>query len=101
MVNIVDVGPSPASFSTDPRRCGAGSMHSIDIEPDDKRLNAGTYCGVWRSDDAGRNWRQLTRPQSGSFDANVPGALYAPYVLDLVVSPADPDIVLAAGAGTL
>jgi photosystem II stability/assembly factor-like uncharacterized protein len=101
MVNIVDVGPSPASFSTDPRRCGAGRILSLAIASDDQRLYAGTYCGVWRSDDAGRTWRQLTRPQNGSFDANVPGALYAPYVLDLVVSPANPDIVLAAGAGTL
>jgi len=101
MVNIADVGPTAASFADDARRCGSGRMLSLAIAPGDQRLYAGSYCGVWRSDDAGRNWHQLTRPQSGSFDANIPGALYAPYIHDLSVSPANPDIVLAAARGSL
>jgi len=38
----------------------------------------------------------MSRPQPGTRDANVPGALRAPHIFDIAVSPADPDIVLAA-----
>jgi hypothetical protein len=61
-------------------------------------MYAGSFAGVWRSDDGGRNWFQLTRPQPGLgvVQADVPGALLAPHVFDLVASPTDPDVALGS-----
>jgi photosystem II stability/assembly factor-like uncharacterized protein len=59
-------------------------------------MYAGNFAGVWRSDDAGRTWRQLTWPQPPSGEFEVPGALFGPYVHSIAVSPVDPDLVLAA-----
>ena len=51
--------------------------------------------GVWRSNDYGINWFQLTQPQPAEgFRAE--GTLNSPVVMDVVVSPEDPDTVLAA-----
>ena len=60
-------------------------------------MYAGNFAGVWRSDDAGRTWRQLTRPQPPSGEFEVPGALFGPHVHSIAVSPVDPDLVFAAG----
>src|SRR5262249_4834190 len=61
-------------------------------------LYAGAYSGVWRSDDGGDTWNQLTRPQPPARTNDVPGALEVPNIFDLVVSRKDKDIVLAAAA---
>jgi photosystem II stability/assembly factor-like uncharacterized protein len=73
-------------------------MTALALAANGTRLYAGSYAGVWRSDDAGRNWFQLTRPQPGLgvVQAEVPGALLAPHVFDLVASPSDPDIALVS-----
>lgn len=96
--DIADVGPTPATFQSTPpfQRFGSGRILCLAMAADGQRLYAGSYAGVWRSDDAGHSWRQMTRPQPGGFDAEVPGAIYAPHIFDMAVSPADPDIVLAA-----
>ena len=95
--DIADVGPTPASFQgSTPVRSGSGRILSLAMASDDQRTYAGSYAGVWRSDDGGRSWRQMSRPQPGTYDAEVTGALYAPHIFDLAVSPGDPDIVLAA-----
>ena len=95
--DIADVGPTPASFQgSTPVRSGSGRILSLAMASDDQRAYAGSYADVWRSDDGGRSWRQMSRPQPGTYDADVPGALYAPHIFDLTVSPTDPDIVLAA-----
>jgi hypothetical protein len=95
--DIADVGPTPASFQgSTPQRSGSGRILALAMASDDQRIYAGSYAGVWRSDDTGRSWRQMGRPQPGSYDADVPGAIYAPHIFDLAVSPADPDTVLAA-----
>ena len=73
-------------------------MLSLAVAANGVRMYTGCYAGVWRSDDGGRTWRQMTRPQPGTFDEEVAGALFAPAVFDLVVSPADQDLVLASGA---
>lgn len=95
-LDIADVGPTPASFQgSTPIRSGSGRVLALAMASDDQRVYAGTYAGVWRSDDGGRSWRQMSRPQPGDYDADVPGAIHAPHIFDLVVSPTDPDIVLA------
>lgn len=102
MADIADIGPTPSSYvSSSPVRSGTGRILCLCLAGDGQRMYAGTFAGVWRSDDAGRNWRQMVRPQPGSFDAEVPGALFAPYVIDIAVSPADPNIVIAAAEGSL
>jgi hypothetical protein len=51
---------------------------------------------VWRSDDGGETWWHPERPQPTGGSTVVPGALLAPNVYDLLISPASPDVVLAA-----
>ena len=102
MVDITDVGPSPLNFvSGDPKRGGSGRVLCLAAAADGRRLYAGSYSGVWRSDDGGRNWRQMTRPQPGTFDAEAAGALFAPYVVDLAVSPGDANLVIAVAEASL
>jgi hypothetical protein len=94
---VSDVGPTPASLvGSTAVRSGSGRIVSLARSADAQRIYAGSYAGVWRSDDAGRTFRQMSRPQPGTHDADVAGALHAPHIFDLAVSPADPDIVLAA-----
>jgi len=57
--------------------------------------SASQAAGVWRSDDYGATWHQLTRPQPAE-GAYASGALGAPLVLDVAVSTNNPDVVLAA-----
>ncbi len=61
-------------------------------------MYAGSFAGVWRSDDRGETWIQLTWPQPsiGSPQADIPGALYAPHVFDIATSPADANLVLVS-----
>jgi hypothetical protein len=93
---VNDVGPTPANFvGSAPPRSGSGRILGLALATDGQRVYAGSYAGVWRSDDAGRNFRQMSRAQSGTHDAAVSGALHAPHIFDIAVSPADPDIVLA------
>jgi hypothetical protein len=65
------------------------------VAADNHRLYADSYAGVWRSDDAGHSFRQMSRPQPAIYEAGVPGAFRAPHIFDIAVSAADPDIVLA------
>lgn len=59
---------------------------------------ASQKAGVWRSDDYGRFWRQLTRPQPAG-KAALSGTLDVPVVLDVAVNPTDHRIVLV-GTGS-
>src|SRR5215475_1451690 len=93
---VSDVGPTPANFvGSATQRCGSGRILCLGLAADGQRLYAGSYAGVWRSDDAGRNFHQMSRPQPGIYEADVPGAFRAPHIFDIAVSPANPDIVLA------
>ena len=100
-LDIADVGPTPANFhASEPwkdMRTGSGRILCLAIGANNQRVYAGSYAGVWRSDDVGRTWRQMARPQPGNFDADVPGALHAPHIFDVAVSPGNADIVLAVG----
>jgi FG-GAP-like repeat len=94
---LIDVGPSTENFGIKSTyQSVSGVIQSIAASSDGQRVYAGTYAGVWRSDDGGRNWRQLTRPQPDEGTTEVRGALGTSDVFDLVVSPVNKDLVLAA-----
>jgi hypothetical protein len=60
-------------------------------------MYAGSFAGVWKSDNAGQTWSQLTWAQQElTVQAEIPGALNAPHIFDLAASPADPNVVLAS-----
>ncbi len=73
-------------------------MTALAIGADGSRLYAGSYAGVWRSDDGGQSWRQLTWPQpnEGAPPAEIAGALFAPHIYDVATSPTDADVVLVS-----
>jgi hypothetical protein len=107
-ITIEDIGPSTSNFnlSLSGYNYPSGKVQSLTVASDGQRLYAGTaFAGVWRSDDAGKTWYQPTRPQPGATsnatDAlcqfGVPGGLCNPNVYDVVVSPANKDIVFATG----
>ncbi len=58
--------------------------------------SATPWAGVFASRDYGVSWAQSTRPQPAPGVPTVPGALPVPRILDVAVSPADPDLVFAA-----
>ena len=101
MITITGVGPSLATFPRRPandNHSSTGRITALAAAADGRRVYAGSWAGVWRSDTGGESWSQLTRPQPTlSVQGDIPGALYAPHIVDLVVSPADPNLVLAAG----
>jgi BNR/Asp-box repeat. len=73
-------------------------MTALVLGPDGNRMYAGSFAGMWRSDDSGRNWFQLTRPQPpfGVALGDIPGALFAPHIFDVAVSPTDANLVLVS-----
>jgi len=74
----------------------AGRGLTIAASPDGMRVYMGANAGVWRSDDGGINWVQMTRPQPPRHTTTVPGALLVNNVYDVAVSATDPDIVMVA-----
>jgi len=101
-IDCVDVSPSLSTFSPQIRDNWAisvfGKILSLAVSADGQRLYAGAFSGVWRSDNRGETWRQLTRPQPPFGTNDVPRALLVPNVFDLAVSPENKDVVLAATA---
>ena len=98
-MNITHVGPTLDTFNNlGTGHSPSGRMHALAMASNGTRVYAGSYAGVWRSDDGGSTWQQMRRPQPLSLDADVPGALFSPVVFSLAVSPEDPDLVLASGA---
>jgi len=78
-------------------------MLSLTAAVDGQRLYVGGYAGVWRSDDGGTSWTQLKYQEPPPSDPANPvfsgNALREPIIIDLVVSPADRDLVLAGAVG--
>src|SRR5687768_2813308 len=101
MTTITGVGPTRSSFGTSNlQQSSSGRILSLVLGADGTRMYAGSFAGIWRSNDAGIHWRQFTWPQPGSgIDVDIPGALYAPHIFDLAASPIDPNLVLAAASG--
>jgi hypothetical protein len=98
MITIRDVGPTRNTFGYSTGHSASGRMTCLDASADGSRLYAGSFAGVWRSDDGGQNWFQLTWPQPpfGTVQGEIPGALFAPHIFDLAISPADANIVLVS-----
>lgn len=99
MVGVVDVSPVRArtTFGFDRNHQSvSGKALCVAMSTDGQRLYLGGHSGVWRSDDGGQTWTHPERPQPPQGSTNVPGALLPPAVYDLLISPTDPDIVLAA-----
>jgi hypothetical protein len=104
---IGDPSPTLGSMSnvTD-RVTPGGRIISIAVAPGEKRVYAGTlHAGLWRSDDGGEHWYQLTRPQGGDDESPCPGgtpagscSLPVPMVADVAVSPVDPNLVFVGAA---
>ena len=99
MTSLTGVGPTLQSFPRLPANAGhssSGRITALVLGADGNRMYAGSFAGVWRSNDGGETWSQLTWPQpSAPGQVDVSGALYAPHIFDLAISPADPDVVLA------
>jgi hypothetical protein len=105
MVQDCTLGSYSPTLLANSTRSVFGKILSLAVSADGKRLYAGAYSGVWRSDaddqageEAGEKWRQLTLPQPPTNTNEVLGALRVPNIFDLVVSPSNKDIVLAAAA---
>ena len=100
MITISGVGPTPSTFPRRPandNHSSTGRITALVLGADGKRMYAGSWAGVWRSDNAGQTWSQLTWPQpTFTVQGEIPGALYAPHIYDLAASPADPNVVLAS-----
>lgn len=100
-IDIEDVSPTTDNFLVEAQHTPSGRVLSLAVSTDGTRLYAGTLSGVWRMDNPEATsplprWRQLTRPQPPpGLNPDIPGALEVPNVVDVVVSPADKDIVLA------
>lgn len=88
--NVTDVSPRINSAPNVALSIN-GRVFCITAHPFGSRLYAGTYAGVWRSDDGGKTWYQLTWP---FFKDSLNGALGGVIVHEIEVSPADPDIVV-------
>ncbi|MBN1351580.1 hypothetical protein JXJ21_19355 [candidate division KSB1 bacterium] len=98
-IQIEDVSPNYDNFNTDlgaRDNAASGVGLCIAVSADGRRCYLGGNSGVWRSDDGGETWWQPTRPQPPAGETDVPGALLVPNVYDLLISPANNDIVLAA-----
>jgi len=74
----------------------SGKALCIACAADGARVYLGGHSGVWRSDDGGAHWIHLTRNQPAPGQTAVPGALLVPNVYDLLVSPANSNLVFAA-----
>lgn len=95
MTGILDVSPKHSNTTlTEAKDYQSVSGRTLCLAVGgDGRLYAGTYSGVWRSDDGGKTFTQSTRPQRATFE--VARALGGYEVYDVAVSPVDPDVVLA------
>ena len=83
----------------------SGRVIAIGASVDGRRVYAGTLRGgVWRSDDSGYTWRQLTRPQPGDAPlacappAASPCNLPMSAITDIAVWPRDPDLLFVGTA---
>jgi hypothetical protein len=99
-MNIIDISPRDDGTTTLrlPRafQSVSGKALCCAIAQDGVRAYLGGHSGVWRSDDGGANWRHLEWPDPPAGITAVPGALLGTTIYDVLISPANPDIVFAA-----
>jgi hypothetical protein len=97
MATITQVAPNNATFSqSDVQHCTSGRILSLALSAHPTRIYAGSFCGVWRSDDSGQTFYQLVGPLTETAGKGIFGGIYARHIFDLAASPADPNLVLAA-----
>src|SRR5215472_18106608 len=98
MATITRVAPNNSNFSqADPQHYTSGRILSMALSAAaPTRIYAGSFCGVWRSDDSGQSFYQLVGPLTDTAGPGIFGGVYARHVYDLAASPTDPDVVLAA-----
>ena len=97
MPTVTHVAPTNQNFSQgDPNHSTSGRILSLALSADPTRIYAGSFCGVWRSDDSGQTFYQLVGPLTDTAGPGIFGGVYARHVYDLAASPNDPDLVLAA-----
>ena len=105
MVTMTSISPSPSSFQpSDPlhpslQHSTSGRILSMAVGAGATHIYAGSYAGVWRSDDLGQHWKQLIGPPTDAVGPDVASGIYAPRIFDLAASPVDPNLVLAAASG--
>ncbi len=97
MTTISRVAPSNSTFPQDDvQHCTSGRILSLALSADPTRIYAGSFCGVWRSDDSGQTFYQLIGPLTDTAGKGILGGIYARHIFDLAASATDPDVVLAA-----
>lgn len=98
-MHIVDVSPrddnTELHFNRDYQSV-SGKGLCCALSADGTRAYLGGHSGIWRSDDGGDTWWHLEWPQPPPGITTVPGALLVTTVYDLLISPVNPDVVLAA-----
>ena len=99
-MHIVDISPRDDNNTT--RSSGrnfqsvSGKALCCTLHPAGQRAYLGGHSGAWRSDDGGATWHHLEWPQPPGTSVSVPGALLGTTIYDIVVSHANPDLVLVA-----
>src|SRR5919109_4515250 len=73
----------------------SGKALCIAVSYDGTRVYLGGHSGVWISEDGGITFYQVQKPQP-EINGVVPGAIPVPNIFDLLISPINNDIVLAA-----
>ena len=91
-----DVSPGLQTFPPQSQQSVSGRANALALAADGMRIYAGTFAGVWRSDDGGLRWRQMVQPQPPPGVDAVAGGLFVPDVYDIAISPQNPDVVTIA-----
>ena len=94
MSQIVDVSPLAVTNNRDINRSVIGRMLSVACSSDGQTLYAGSYSNLWTSHDSGQTWDQLVWPQPDPAQFDVPGSFGGWCVVDIALSPVDPQTVL-------
>jgi hypothetical protein len=74
----------------------SGKGLCVALSADGTRAYLGGHSGVWRSDDGGETWWHPEWRPADPGGSTLPGALIVPNVYDLLIDPANNNIVLAA-----
>src|SRR5260370_35736577 len=95
-MTITGAGPSLSTFPRRPaidNHSSTGRITALALGADGRRMYAGSWAGVGRSDDAGDTWSQLIWAQPTlTGQVEIAGALYAPRIFDLAASTADANV---------
>jgi hypothetical protein len=86
-MQITDVSPRLSGTLDNKGRSPTGRMLSIACAPDGSAVYAGSYSNLWRSNDDGQSWAQLTWPQPAADVFDVPGSLGGWCVVDIAAGP--------------